>query len=217
MPDDLKLRLKELAGHLPEFAGQAVSGEVRFETLAALRGAWGNPFTPPPELLLEGCRRALLSASGVLECGSGLTTVLLTVICEARKIPFAALEHDANWFEIARTALSYLGISGGHLRHAPLKEFGEFAWYDCRTAVLPPSFDFVLCDGPPGSTHGGRYGLLPIMASRLAPGCVVLLDDADREGEQAVLKRWNERFAVDIEFRGGPPHRFATVKLSGPQ
>jgi hypothetical protein len=45
-----------------------------------------------------------------------------------------------------------------------------------------------VCDGPKGTTRGGRYGLAPVMKDRLAPGCIVLLDDTSREAERAIIE-----------------------------
>ncbi|MHC4846180.1 MAG: hypothetical protein ACYTCU_08465, partial [Planctomycetota bacterium] len=57
-------------------------------------------------------------------------------------------------------------------------------------------------DGPPGDTRGGRYGLFPLMGGRLAPGCVLLLDDAEREGEQDVARRWETAWGASLEVLG---------------
>jgi hypothetical protein len=55
---------------------------------------------------------------------------------------------------------------------------------------MPLEFRLVICDGPPGATAGGRYGLLPVLGERLAAEATILLDDSDREGEAEVLQRW---------------------------
>ena len=55
---------------------------------------------------------------------------------------------------------------------------------------LMPEFSLVICDGPPASTPGGRYGLLPVMRDKLKAGATILLDDAVREEEQVIANRW---------------------------
>jgi hypothetical protein len=67
---------------------------------------------------------------------------------------------------------------------------------------MPDSFPLVVCDGPPGSTKGGRYGLVPIMREWLKPGCVILLDDAGREQERAIARRWEAELGASSETLG---------------
>ncbi len=83
---------------------------------------------------------------------------------------------------------------------AELRDFGEFDWYAAPPEDLPKNFGLVICDGPPGGTVGGRYGLFPRMRSHLAPDCVVLLDDAGRTAEQATLARWRQEFRINHEI-----------------
>jgi hypothetical protein len=87
--------------------------------------------------------------------------------------------------------------------HAPLE--GEPPWY-ARAALerLPDPIDLLVVDGPPAEAPGEgerRAPALPALASRLVPGATVVLDDAERPGERAVLARWEAgtawRFAVD--------------------
>jgi hypothetical protein len=87
---------------------------------------------------------------------------------------------------------------------APLREFNGYSWYDAPREDLPHRIGLVICDGPPGQTPGGRFGLLPQMRERLAPGATILLDDVDREGERAVLARWEAEEGLRTEIRESP-------------
>ena len=84
----------------------------------------------------------------------------------------------------------------------PLKDYGEFSWYDPPLESMPDSFAMVICDGPPGNTKGGRYGLGPVMKERLKAGCVILLDDAGREQEMEVAGRWAAELNASSEKIG---------------
>ena len=64
---------------------------------------------------------------------------------------------------------------------------------------MTSGISLVICDGPPGDTRGGRYGLLPVCASHLADGCVILMDDAERMGEQAAISNWQNQYAVTVQ------------------
>ena len=55
---------------------------------------------------------------------------------------------------------------------------------------LPRDFGLVVCDGPPGTIQGGRYGLMPVMGEYLRPDCRILLDDTNRRKEKELIERW---------------------------
>jgi len=67
---------------------------------------------------------------------------------------------------------------------------------------MPDSFSLVICDGPPGKTRGGRYGVVPVMKERLKPGCVILLDDTGREEERKLASRWETELGAFLQVRG---------------
>ena len=81
---------------------------------------------------------------------------------------------------------------------APIRNYDTFDWYGLERCPLPAEIGFVLCDGPPGSTRGGRYGLAPVLGRRLAPGCVLLLDDTQRPEEHAIVQRWCTELGASV-------------------
>jgi hypothetical protein len=160
----------------------------RVRGLPLLRNAWGNlGFVADVCYLLAVLDYADARSGAILECGSGLTTVLLALAAPGR---LWSLEHANDWRRHVRMRLR-LARTHANVMLSPLKPYGEFQWYDIP-ATLPSEFGLVVCDGPPGFTPGGRYGLLPLLGNRLPRGTVVLLDDAQRLDEQLVLKRWEE-------------------------
>ena len=74
---------------------------------------------------------------------------------------------------------------------------------------MPRTFRLVICDGPPSDTHGGRYGVLPLLQARMAPAAIILLDDVDRAGEREVLARWRDEAALETRIRETPSGAFA--------
>jgi hypothetical protein len=84
----------------------------------------------------------------------------------------------------------------------PLKAYTDFSWYEPPLESMPDGFALVICDGPDGSTPGGRYGLVPIMKGRLKPGSILLLDDAHREQEREIAKRWETELGTHSETLG---------------
>ena len=67
---------------------------------------------------------------------------------------------------------------------------------------MPDKFGLVICDGPPGNTIGGRYGLIPVMRTRLSKGTLILLDDASRPDEQNIAERWRQELNAIAEIAG---------------
>lgn len=191
-------------------AGRAPTREM----LAELQEGWGNEgFAARTDYLEEVAARALETRGPVLECGSGLTSVLLGLLAGRRGVETWSLEHTAEWRERVARALEGNGLAGVHVCHAPLKDYGEFSWYDPPPEIAGEVFRLVICDGPPGTTDGGRYGLLPVLGRRLADGALILLDDADRDGEADVLKRWSGEAKLEAETRQTPTGAFALVRL----
>ena len=80
-----------------------------------------------------------------------------------------------------------------------LKNYSDYSWYDPPLDLMPDNFALIIYDGPPGDGRGGRYGLAPILAKRLKPGCVILLDDAAREQETEIAVRWSVELCARYE------------------
>lgn len=158
--------------------------------LAALRDGWNNDWSANVPYLDAVARRVMTTTGPIVECGSGATTLLLSALAAKRGIEVWTLEHSQEWYDRVLGAMAELKLPPVHIRLCPLQDHGEFTWYTAPRAELPGDVTLVVCDGPPGETPGGRYGLWPILKSHLAPGAVILLDDTDREPERAILERW---------------------------
>lgn len=183
------------------------------QTISRLLYGWGNSWSLREEMITEMWHRAWHTRGPVLECGSGLSTLLLGIAADRIGYDLYSLEHDSDWQAQVALATQRLGLKRVKVISAPLVMHGGYAWYDAP-GHFPADFTLVLCDGPPGTTMGGRYGLLPELRPSLADDCVILLDDAGRDGEQEVLRRWaEEHHAVHHLFGDAKP--FAVVEISG--
>jgi len=183
-------------------------------SLVRLRDSWGNEGFSADVAFLEAVARHAATTTGpVLECGSGLTTVLLGALAGRRGVEVWTLEHEPEWYAHSEAALLRHRVPGVHLCLTPLRDYGEFTWYDLLLHELPDTFAMVVCDGPPAITPGGRYGLLPLLGRALVPGAVVLLDDAARPSEAAVVERW--RRERDLRVRRFDPNEgaFAVITM----
>jgi hypothetical protein len=167
--------------------------------LVAMRAAWGNPSAADVGLLRALVQAASGGERAVLECGSGLTTVVLGLLAERRPFPHVALEDSPRWASVTRARLRRLGLGNPSVRVAPLQDHGAFDWYDVGVLRDDEVFDVVVCDGPRAAVaRGGRVGVLHAAAANLAPTVEVLLDDVHRAGEQAVLAAWQRDLSVTV-------------------
>jgi hypothetical protein len=165
------------------------------ELLSLLYRAWGNEgWSGKPDHLATMLYYARQTKGPILDCGSGISTILLGILADFQDRQLFSLEHHPGWAEKVGRTLRIAGVESTILSVSPLKDYGDFAWYDLP--ALPSSIGFVSCDGPPGDTKGGRYGLLPLLFEKLAPGCAIILDDTDRLEEQGIAQRWESEFGL---------------------
>ena len=168
-----------------------------YDILVELGQAWGEDGYHAVGGYLEEVASWATKARGpVLEIGSGLTTLILGTLLSRRGLTVWTLEHHEEYFRHTGESLQRYGVTNVHLKLAPLRDYGEFCWYNPPLDVLPRDFGLVIADGPPGDVKGGRLGLLPVLRSHFAPGVVVLLDDAERAQEKAVLQKWESDYGL---------------------
>ncbi len=184
------------------------------ELLNALVRGWNNDnFVATPQYLravAESCAGATLP---ILECGSGLTTVVCAAIAARRGVEMWTLEHNCAWLARVRKATARIAPGSLHLLATPLRSYGEFDWYDAPIGRMPARFGLVICDGPPGTTRGGRYGLVPVLSARLVPGSLLLVDDAHREAERAIIENWAQLVPMNVTVERTGSRAFARIVL----
>lgn len=164
---------------------------------------WGNEaWSSDSEYLAECLEHAQLCRGPILECGSGLTTLLIGAVAKKSGNVLCSLEHHPEWGHRVARLLKQYRIDSVHLSIQPLRNYTDFTWYEAPTVEIPDSYALVICDGPPSATRGGRYGLIPVMKSRLAADCVILLDDANRAEEQIIAKRWAKELNTHYDTLG---------------
>ena len=134
----------------------------------------------------------------VLECGSGVSTLVLAYALEhhgAGRV--CALEHDETYARTTRDELRRHQLEGwAEVRCAPLRPVelhGQtWPWYDPAT-IPQQRFDLIFVDGPPGATREhARFPAVPLLLDRLADGGRIVLDDYARPDEAEVARRWLE-------------------------
>jgi hypothetical protein len=173
------------------------------QLLSELVSGWGNSWSAQHEYL-SACLEHVRDSDGpVLECGSGLSTILAGAVAQQRGIRIWSLEHDAKWAVRTQNYLHKYRINSVTVSLAPIRSYGDFDWYSLPSLqAIPGKIALVICDGPPGGTRGGRYGLVPVMLDKLRPDCTILLDDGARDDERAIGARWGQMLATNPELIG---------------
>lgn len=140
----------------------------------------------------------------VVEFGSGISTLLVAAwMRENSQGWLISFDHDPSWAEITRRFLQQEGLASyARVVDAPLTTVhvpsGTFEWYHISsTSSELKDIDLLIVDGPPAGVRGKWLSRLPALEylhPKLSPACTVLLDDALRPGETAVVDRWKNQF-----------------------
>lgn len=182
------------------------------ENLREVREAFGNQgFSGDCRFLAESAKRASQASAAILECGSGASTIVVGLLAARRGIRVLSLEQDGSWYRMVQRDLDRLRIPNVDLYHAPLRDFGEYDWYDIDKVPLPLRLDSALCDGP-AFCRGWRSGLLPVLSERRVEVAEVLCDDADDPNAPAMLEFWRKRYGAVFEIMKGADGTIAVVR-----
>jgi hypothetical protein len=179
--------------------------------LEYLRSVWGPTVgAASASLLYTLCNSATRCRQPILECGSGLSTLLLGIYAP---VPVWSLEESTPWAEYISTALRRYKIEGVTVVHCPLRQYANFSWYQLPQE-LPPTFDLMLCDGPQAYNREGlpRYGLIPLLGERLSEDGHILLDDTDRPSEAETLRLWAEHHMLEQAPERNEGNSFAILR-----
>lgn len=173
---------------------QALYIDLRLDrSLPATRG-----WAASPDFLVLLARHVLARRPNVIvECGSGVSTIVLARCCELNKHGHVySLEHHAGYAESTRVELARHEVSHrAEVLHAPLvpHELGGARWSWYALNELPDlEIDMLVIDGPPGHTGAlARYPAGPVLLSRLRGGGVAFLDDGLEAHVKQAVARWS--------------------------
>ena len=172
------------------------------QCLRHLRYGWNNHAAVEISFLETMIALSAKTNYPILECGSGLTTIVLEHVAAKIGTPVWTLEHQLEWAERASRHAPHVNV-----RLSPVCDYGDFAWYSLPDD-LPRRFGLIICDGPMFNTKGGRSGLVPLLHDRLLPSTVIMLDDIAAPYGEIALRCWETRFGMTCSKRG----RFALVR-----
>ena len=163
------------------------------------------PFTPDwsaaPDflkLIADNCLKS--RPQTILECSSGITTLVLARCCQINNFGHVySLENEDEYADTTSKQLHQLGLSAfADVIHSPLQ--GKvianqlYDWYQTDKINIS-SVDMLVIDGPSGFIQkNSRYPALPVLFNSLSKGCKVFLDDASRPDEKEIVEIWLNEF-----------------------
>jgi Methyltransferase domain len=150
-----------------------------------------------PDFLLGLVAHAMATKPRVIvECGSGVSTVLLARCLSLNGSgQIYSLEHLPEFRERTVGELARHGVaSWAAVLDAPLREYalpsGTWLWYSLDELPVG-EIDMLVVDGPPGTLGPlARYPAGPLLFGRLARNATIFVDDMVRADEQTMVARW---------------------------
>jgi len=155
----------------------------------------------------------------IVELGSGSSTILIArtlQLLEEKETTHIAIDHEAKYLGLTRNAAQLNAVADGiEFHHCPLARYESLdkLWYSGLTEKLSGhKIDLLIIDGPPGALQPmSRYPALPLLLPYMSEQCTVVLDDAIRDEEQEIARRWiheNPEFNLTLSLEG---HGLATL------
>ncbi len=161
---------------LPPYTGWAASPELCGHILDAIRNH--HPET-------------------IVEAGGGVSSVVVGYALEEQGHGrLVSLDHMEEYASVTRRRVSQHGLQDVvSVRHAPMTNIqirgNAWPWYDLHAIDDLKTIDMLIIDGPPEQTRTqARYPAVPALHDRLSDDAVVILDDAYRKDETAIVERW---------------------------
>ncbi|MCK5395068.1 MAG: class I SAM-dependent methyltransferase [Gammaproteobacteria bacterium] len=132
----------------------------------------------------------------IVECSSGTSSLVLSKCCQLNQCGHVySLENGEEYVHKTRQQLKDFSLTGHcDVIHAPLKSVvvhaEKYQWYDLKN-FPDVEIDLLVIDGPPGFIQKfSRYPALSLLNNNLAKHCAIFLDDAARDDELALVRRW---------------------------
>lgn len=195
--------------HIPSYDYQLRN----IESLISLSPLRTEPVIPFSGMALDGLELSKIVSEVVLnetqtvvECGSGVSTMMLANLFKALDRGHVyALEEDGVWFKLMQRLIQDREL-GGYvtLLHAPTNTtIGPGRWYDTTVAqqILDAveRIDVLIVDGPQARNGQSRYGALPFFLPKLGSTSLIFLHDVCRGAESEVLLAWQRELGAHIE------------------
>ena len=185
------------------------------ELIDNLFAAWGDRLSSERRDYIQRCLAEATRASGpILQCGSGLLSVLIGLVCQHANAPgkrLWVLEHDPHWGNLARSWLEARDIKHAHIIYAPAEQFNGFLWYVLDPSRLPNDFALVLSEAS-AALPGSARGVVSRMAKQFGNRCVILAGNARRPKDLKFLADWAKSQGAPFVMQEGE-HPYLKIAL----
>ncbi len=180
-------------------------GRAEAQVFSHLLVGWGNASAAMAELQMAAYALAQAATGPILECGSGLSTLVMALANP--DVHVHALESDVMWASKANRALKRHGIENATIHFVEMKDYEGGRWYDLPD--LPDNFSLVLCDGP-WREDGERTVLFEAMMKDRIKDATILADDIDDPALKPAFEAWAAAHDKNITILG-EQRKFAVI------
>ena len=135
-----------------------------------------------------------IQPKNILELGLGQTTILTTQYAKYKNPDaiLSVIDHDEAWINAMSEQLptaENIKIIKRDLEQFSLNNTQNDKYYNLQEITSDKKFDFIIIDGPYGFDRlYPRTNILDLIPNNLAEDFVIILDDAERVGEQNTAK-----------------------------
>jgi predicted O-methyltransferase YrrM len=175
------------------------AGQETNRDIIMLKKIYGNDeWAATEEMLFALIMLARVAKENILECGSGLSTLVMA--SANPNVTIYALEQDPSWAAYIQSQLDHYQLSNVKVLYSPLTNNNGRSWYTVLSDL--PMFDMALCDGP-RKTRAGFYGA---MHDKISSGAPIVFDDYGTHVCEKDVKIWGDNMKIFGEIR-----KFAVV------
>jgi len=144
----------------------------------------------------------------IVELGSGVSTIISGyALNENGKGKIVSLEEDSTFAKVTKENITRHNlVKTARVVYAPLKDKTinkkKWQWYD-TSKLKVRSIDMLVVDGP--QQYGRkermvRYPALPALFKLLSKNAIILVDDAAREDEKKIIKKWIKEYKLTCQY-----------------
>jgi len=137
----------------------------------------------------------------IVECSSGVSSLILAKCCQINKTGHVYSLENGKEYQLKTQEIlkQYQLENNADIFHAPLEtriiNNEKYKWYEVRK-IENLKIDLLVIDGPPGFIQKhSRYPAIPVLFDQLADDACIFLDDAARDEEKEIVKKWLNQYA----------------------
>lgn len=177
--------------------------ELKFTTSLPLTRGWAGS----PDFLWHLSRQILkLKPKVVVECSCGTSTVVISKSLQVNGYgKVYSLENGINYLENTLYEIKKHDLMDySNLILSPLVDYDinneKWPWYSINELIKSLKIDMLVIDGPVMNLRSqARYPAVPLLFNLLSEDAVILLDDARRDDEVEIVKKWIKEYDLCVE------------------